>query len=259
MIPNPIGLRIDSEGSIRDQLQAAARLGLRSVVLEAAGDLAPHRLGETARRELRHILRTLELALGGLVLPTRRPFHSTDQLDDRIRRAQDVFTLAYDLGCSLVLLRAGAVPTQDDPRREPFNLALRELEARADHRGVRIALETGAEPVDSLNQFLSDVHSPILCASLDSALLLQAGLDPVPAVRSLADRLAHVYLGDAIGRGARGPNPRGYGFPPGALDWEEFLGALEEVGYRGCLTLLPDPTRPIEQQVQAILARLRSL
>ena len=36
-------------------------------------------------------------------------------------------------------------------------------------------------------------------------------------------------------------NPRGSGFPPGALDWEEYLGALEEINYRGYLTVWPDP------------------
>ena len=116
-------------------------------MVDASGDLAPHRLGETGRRELRHILRTVELSLVGLSLPTRRPFDTTDQLDERMRRADAAFAMAYELGTTIVLARAGAVPRRG--RRTPhdaFTNALRELGLRAEHRGVRLALETGAEP-----------------------------------------------------------------------------------------------------------------
>ena len=109
MIRHPLGLRLDPDRPVRDQIHEAARLGARGVVVDAIGDLAPHRLGETGRRELRHILRTVELSLVGLSLPTRRPFDTTDQLDDRIRRADAAFAMAYELGTTIVLARAGAV------------------------------------------------------------------------------------------------------------------------------------------------------
>ena len=62
MIRNPLGLRLDPDGPVRDQIFEAARLGAKGVVLDAIGDLAPQRLAETGRRELRHILRTVELS-----------------------------------------------------------------------------------------------------------------------------------------------------------------------------------------------------
>ena len=71
-------------------------------------------LGETGRRELRHILRTVEMSLVGLALPTRRPFDTTDQLDERMRRADAAFAMAYELGTKIVLARAGAVPPPED-------------------------------------------------------------------------------------------------------------------------------------------------
>ena len=82
----------------------------RGVVVEAIGDIAPHRLGETGRRELRHILKSVDIALIGLALPTRRPFDTTDQLDERMRRADAAFAMAYELGTKIILLRAGNVP-----------------------------------------------------------------------------------------------------------------------------------------------------
>ncbi len=39
MIRNPLGLRLDPDRSVRDQIQQAARLGAKGVVLEAAGAL----------------------------------------------------------------------------------------------------------------------------------------------------------------------------------------------------------------------------
>src|SRR5205807_7709444 len=98
MIRTPLALRLDPDRPTRDQVRQAATLGAKGVVLDAIGDLSPDRLSETGRRELRHMLRSVELALVALHLPTRRPFDTIDQLDDRLRRAERAFGLAYELG-----------------------------------------------------------------------------------------------------------------------------------------------------------------
>jgi sugar phosphate isomerase/epimerase len=261
MIRNPLGLRLDPDRPIRDQIYEAARLGARGVVVDAIGDLAPHRLGETGRREFRHILRTVELSLVAVSLPTRRPFDTTDQLDDRLRRADSAFAMAFELGTDVVLARVGPVPPpEDDARRGVFAGALCDLGHRAEHRGVRLAVETGTEPGETLRAFLQALDVPTLAASFDPSSLLQAGIDPVRAVRELAEWVAHAYASDATGT-ARvvAPNPRGFGFPPGALDWEEYLGALEEVGYHGFLTVWPPSGRPAPAHFAAISAQLERL
>ena len=261
IIRNPLGLRLDPDGPVRDQISEAARLGAKGVVLDAIGDLAPQRLAETGRRELRHILRTVELSLIALSLPTRRPFDTTDQLDERIRRADSAFAMAYDLGTTVVLARVGAIPPQDDAaRREVFTNAVRELGQRADHRGVRLALETGTEPGEKLGAFLETLGLPSLATSLDPGGLLQTGIDPVATIRELAHWVAHAYANDATGvSGVSASNPRGFGFPPGALDWAEYLGALEEIGYHGFLTVWPPPGRPAAVHFTAISNRLKQL
>ena len=261
MIRHPLGLRLNPDQPVRDQIHEAARLGAKGVVLDAIGDLAPHRLGETGRRELRHILRTVELSLIAVSLPTRRPFDTTDQLDDRIRRADSAFAMAYDLGTTLVLARVGAIPPQDDAARcEVFTNAVRALGQRADHRGVRLAIETGAEHGETLRSFLEALGIPTLGASIDPASLLQSGTDPVRTVRELAGWVAHAYANDATGAaGVTAVNPRGFGFPPGALDWEVYLGALEEVGYHGFLTVWPPPGRPAASVFTAIAERLKPI
>jgi sugar phosphate isomerase/epimerase len=261
MIRHPLGLRLDASRPVREQIHEAARLGARGVVLDATGELAPHRLSETGRREIRHVLRTVELALVALSLPTRRAFDTTDELDDRIRRAESAFAMAYDLGTKVVLVRAGEVPPEVEPgRREVFTMALRDLGTRAEHRGVRLALESGSGAPGALKSFLETINLPGLAVSIDPAAGLQTGADPVAAVRELAAWIVHAYAGDAIhASGSSAPNPRGPGFPPGALDWEEYLGAFEEIGYRGFLTIWPAPGRTAATEFDVIKRRLEQL
>jgi sugar phosphate isomerase/epimerase len=262
MIRSPLGLRLtpSPDRSLQDQLREAARLGAKGVVLDATGDLAPERLSETGRRELRHLLRSIELGLVALNLPTRRPFDTEDQLDDRLARAARAFALAYDLGSVLVLARLGGVPPEAEaPRREVFTRAVRELGRRADHRGVRLAVETGGEPGEILRGVLDGLDDPGLAASIDPAALLRQGHDPVAATRALGPWVAHAYATEAVGfdpANRIAVHPRGFGFAAGVLDWEEYLGALEEINYRGSLTIWPDPALEPGPQFTALAARL---
>lgn len=249
MIRNPLGLRIhaDPARSPRDQIRQAASLGAKGVVLDAAGDFSPDRLSETGRRELRHMMRTTELTLIAFNLPTRRPFDTEDQLDDRLGRADRAFALAYEVGTKLVLARVGGIPDEQDPRRVVFDRALSELARRADHRGVRLAMETGAEPGETLRSFLDATALPGLAASLDPSAMLRAGHDPAAAVRSLAPWLAHAYTDEPDPSTRRSIS----------LDWVEYLGAFEEVDYRGFLTISPDPARDTAAAFTAMAERLR--
>jgi sugar phosphate isomerase/epimerase len=259
MIRSPLGIRLNPAGPIRDQIHEAAGLGAKGVVFDATGEVAPDRLSETGRRELRHLVRSAELAMVALHLPTRRPFDTIDQLDDRLRRAENAFSLAYELGSRLVLARVGGVPPEaESGRRETFVTALTELGRRADHRGVRLAIETGPDPGSTLRAFLDGLGLVGLAASVDPGALLLQGHDPAAATRDLAGWVAHAYANDASASrgGSVPPNPRGSAFPPGALDWEEYLGALEEINYRGFLTIWPDPTRDPGPQFTALAERL---
>ena len=101
--------------------------------------------------------------------------------------------------------------------------------------------------------------NPHLAASLDPAALLMQGHDPVAATLALGPWVAHAYATDASAAGGNvaAANPRGFGFRPGVLDWEEYLGALEEIGYVGYLTLWPDARAPIAPQVTPLIERFR--
>jgi sugar phosphate isomerase/epimerase len=264
MIRSPLGLRLETrpDRSLKEALREAAALGARGVVLDAMGDLAPDRLSETGRRDLRHTLRAAELTLIALNLPTRRPFDTPEQLDDRLARADRAFSMAYELGARLVLARVGGIPPESDPDRQAtFTMALNELARRAEHRGVRLAIETGPDAGATLRGMLDTWNHPALAASIDPGELLRHGHDPIEATVTLGCWVAHAYANDASGgaRRATVAHPRGFGFPPGALAWEEYLGALEEIDYRGFLTVWPDPNLPVGPQFTTFLERAKQL
>lgn len=258
MIRSPLSLRIqaDPAASLRDQLYEAARLGFKGVVLDAAGDLNPERLGESARRDLRHQLRTIELGLFALNLPTNKPFDDLDHLEHRLERSVAAFKLAFELGVRLVTVRAGNIPAEADATRlANFTTTLAELSTRADHQGLRIAIDSATQPGSELKALLAKLASPNLGASVDPGSWLAAGVDPIDSILALGDRVYHAYGRDGAALARFGvPHPHGSGFATGTLDWESFLGALEEIAYEGPLTLWPDPGRPIRPQVEQALA-----
>ncbi len=225
MLPCPLALRLNPSQPIREQIRDAARLGAKGVVLDAIGDLAPQQLGETGRRELRHLLRSVELSFAALSLPTRRPFDTTDQLDDRLRCAELAFTMAYELGTPLILRVWAGCRTSQTRSRETFLGAVRELGRRADHRGVRLALETGPDAGGTVRGVLDGLASPGLAASIDPAALLQSGHDALETISALGPWVAHAYATDATATQLVASVARRSGFPSGALDWAEYLGA----------------------------------
>ena len=308
MIRSPLGLRLGGTRPLKQAVLEGVAAGARGFVIDALGELSPDRLGESGRREVRRLVRSADAVWIALGLPTRRPFDTLDQLEDRLARADRAFALAYDLGTDLVLVNVGPVPppepvadasgsetppptassslvtpgglilppdlaaasaqrqrAQTTPRgpsrREIFETAVTELARRADHRGVRLALETGAETGRTLAEFLQALPGPPVFADLNPVALLTRGLDPVTTTRELAGYVAHAHAGDAVGLGYAGhrlpANPRGTGFAPGVLDWEEYLGALEEIGYRGFLTVLPDHDDNALETFRAVLQRVR--
>ncbi len=254
MIRSSLGLRLawNAETDPRVQLREAASWGAKGVVLDAAGPLLPRDFGETARREFRHLLRTGELALIALHLPTRRPFDREDQLDDRIARADRAFTLAYELGSRICLLNIGAIPPADaEPRRSNLKHALERLSQTADRRGLRLTIEAGEESAQDVRALLDSIPEPRPAASIDPGAFATRGEDPALAARTLGEHLAHAYATEIAGA-KQSPLDRPFARQSiaQAIDWEAYLGALEEVAYRGFVTVWPEPTEDPKARFQ---------
>jgi L-ribulose-5-phosphate 3-epimerase len=234
-----IGVRLESLGlPLRRALADAGRLGVAGVQLDAAGDLSPNNLSQSGRRELRHLLRSHNLELAALGCPLRRGLDVAEDQQPRLEHVQRVMSLAFDLGARVTIVQAGQVPEEEKEREryERMTESLRVLGAYGDRVGVVLALETGLEAGEVLAAFLSRFDTGGLGANLDPGNLLTHGFDPLAAARALNRHIVHVHAKDArrasASRAAQ-EVPLGHG----DVDWLAFVAVLEEIEYRGWLTV----------------------
>jgi len=233
-----IGIHLESLGlPLRKALQQASSLGVSGVQVDAVGELSPNKLSETGRREFRHLLRAYNLELTALGCPLRRGLDAAEDQQPRIEHVRKVMSLSYDLGPRLVIVQAGQVP--DDANSERGARLTESLTALAQHGdriGATLALETGLESGAALRAFLDRFDSGSLGVNFDPANLLLHGFDVYESVRALHDKIVHAHAKDARSASASRAAqevPLGHG----DIDWMQLLGVLEEVEYRGWLTI----------------------
>jgi sugar phosphate isomerase/epimerase len=255
-----IGVRLESLGlPLRRALFEAARLGVAGVRVDAVGDLAPSRLSDTGRREFRHLLRSHNLELTALGCPLRRGLDAAEDQQPRIEHVRKAMTLAYDLGPRVVIVEAGRVPANDEAERgRLLTEALTALAAHGDRVGAILALETGLESGEALNACLARFDSGSLAANLDPANLLMHDFDPYEAARALNRRIVRVDAKDARLVGAS-RTAQEVLLGRGDIDWMQFLAVLEEVEYRGWLTVERESGDDRLADVTAGVAFLRRL
>jgi L-ribulose-5-phosphate 3-epimerase len=233
-----IGIRLESLGlPLRRALREAQRLGVRGVEADAAGDLSPNSLSHTGRGAFRNLLRSHNLELTALGCPLRRGLDSPEDQQQRIDHTKAVLGLSLDLGAGIAIVQAGRVPEgADDPRAPLLAEALQVLGRHGDRIGAVLALDTGLEPGAVLGAFLDRFDTGGLGVNLDPANLLMGGFDPYESARALQGRVVHAHAKDACVSGASRTAqevPLGHG----DIDWARYLAALEEIEYRGWLTV----------------------
>lgn len=239
--------------SVRGWVECAGEIGLGGVELRADPRAAfPQDLAPAERRELRDRLAkgnlwcTVHVPIYGINLASPVPSLAAASLGE-VLKAVD---LAADVGAELVVIHPGHVDPdflsldgERDRAVERFRFALEVILARAQRRGVGVAVEnkqrsrgwdmihTAAEHRSVLDRF------PTLGACLDFGHLHTMGGEPASHVDALGERLVHVHLHD--NRGAQDEHlPLGMGTVP----WRAALAALAGQGYGGRIVLeIPDP------------------
>ena len=245
-----IGLRLDClRLPVRPALRKTAALRVEGVQIDAVGDLAPDNLSATGRRELLHLVSSLGLTLTAIGFPTRHGYNTADGLEARIAGVQKVLTLSYELRAPIVTGAIGRVPEDaTHPARQILTDAMTEVGRHADRVGAVFAAETGPESGATLRKFIDSLAGMGVRANLDPANLLVKGYDPMAAVRELNDAIVHAHARDAV-REAGGELGREATPGDGDLDWNEYLGALEEVGYRGWHVIEREQTDNPEREI----------
>lgn len=185
-------------------------------------------------------------------------FQLTEENKWKVPASKAVADLAVKLGSNVVTTHIGVVP--EDKNCGTYKImkaACKEIGDYAAAKGVTFAIETGPEKAVTLRDFIADVGSKGIGVNLDPAnLVMVTDDDPVQAVYTLKDYIVHTHAKDGILKKKTDPK-RIYNFfaeggiedlrmsdyfielPLGEGDvaFDEYLKALEEIGFNGFLTI----------------------
>lgn len=255
-----IGITLESLGQpLRTAAVTAAQAGIGGLVFDAVGPLSPVALGETARREVRHLMQSHLLSALALRCPLRHGLDEIKGLEARLERLRQAMQLSFDLGARLILLGIGAIPAaEDDPVRHRMKTVLEELSQYGDRMGCRIAVDVGQEPIDIMLAFLQGIDTGSLGLSIDPATLLIEKQPIETTLLSVKGRLFHSYARDAVPRRIDRP-AKEVVLGAGDVDWLAWLGTLEAIGYAGALTIRQAATQEPLNDAKAAVQFLRRL
>ncbi len=241
----PIGVIVDSfRLPLEEAVAAAARLGVQGMQMYAvSGDTSPEALDAAKRRELRKMVEEgYGLRFSALCGDMGRGFTDPELNPMLVERSKRIVDLALDLGTNIVTTHIGVVPEDvNHPTFEIMAKACRELAEYADSVGAHFAVETGPESAAVLCRFLDSLNSKGVSVNLDPAnLVMVAGDDPVQAVYTLKDYIVHTHAKDGVMLPRNNPEDPPYQELPlgtGGVDFPAYLRALDDIGYRGFLTI----------------------
>ena len=254
----PIGVIVDSfRTDIRIAIAKAAEIGADGIQMYATkGDRAPENMTPDKRRELLDYVKSHGLRFSALCGDLGKGFAHRELNPELIEKSKRILDLAKDLETDVVTTHIGVVP--EDPTHERYGImqeACFELARYADSIGSHFAIETGPETSATLKRFLDGLHSTGVAVNLDPAnLVMVVGDDPVEAVHNLKDYIVHTHAKDGVMLQRTNPEylyrvtpmpedlkgtrfMREMPLGEGNVDFAPYLAALEEVGYRGFLTI----------------------
>jgi len=238
MKPLRVGIVAESTGlALRPAIAEASRMGAGGIQVDAAGDLAANRLGETGRREFKNLLRSYNLDLAALNVPLRHGLDVAEHQQQRIEHIQQAMQLAFDLGARKAVVPLPKVPDEQDVlRARVLRESLTAFGSFGDRTGSMLALEFGLDPADKVKAYLSTFDTGSLRLTYDPANLLMHGHDPLANVAPLPGWIVHVHARDARSAGlTRGLQEVALG--AGDVDWLALTATLQVIEFDGFLTV----------------------
>ena len=214
-----------------------------------------HNLTTAQQKELYALLKDNGLKLSAVCGDLGHGFGDPEFNPDLIERSKRILDTAKELGTDIVTTHIGVVPK--DPKHPRYRImqdACGELAQYADSINSHFAVETGPETAETLCAFLDSLNSTGVAVNLDPAnLVMVTGDDPVKAVHTLKKYIVHTHAKDGKKLLDRDPEiiyhivkplepvtdhafvelPLGEGNVP----FPAYLDALQEIGYKGFLTI----------------------
>ncbi len=252
----PIGAIIDCfKTDFDDALNQAAALGAKGIQMYATtGEHSPEVMTTAIRREMLDKVKSNGLCFSAICGDFGKGFWDPSDNPRLIEGSKRIMEMAKELETNIVTTHIGVVP--EDPNHDRYKImqeACHTLAEYADSLGAHFAIETGPETAEVLKGFLDSLNSRGVAVNFDPANLVMVKQDdPVKGVHLLKDYIVHTHAKDGIHVWDKDPEimygiktepvktPRaGKELPLGQGDvpFPEYLKALDEVGYRGFLTI----------------------
>ncbi len=254
----PIGVIINSfRTDTNTSILKAAKMGAHGIQMYATkGENAPENLTTARRRELLDMVKSNGMCFSALCGDLGEGFFRPERNAMLIEKSKRILELARELDTDVVTTHIGVVP--NDPEHERYKImqeACFELSRYADSLDAHFAIETGPEPSSVLKTFLDSLGSRGVAVNLDPAnLAMVVADDAVDAVYNLRDYIVHTHAKDGVMLERTNPEYI-YGVTPkpedikgirffkelplgeGSVDFPAYLKALEDIGYKGFLTI----------------------
>lgn len=222
-------------GRLQESLPAIAAAGAQGVQFDVRHEFPPEQLTETGRRDFLHLLGETGLRVASTTFPLKRPLWDEQELDRKLAAIRAAMTFTFSLKASVMTLRIGQLPNEQQPRSlQLLRELLRDLATFGNHQGVTLALSTAGAPYATLWSELQAITTGPLGVDFDPAWCVMNGMSTTEALRAIHGGVAHVQLRDGVRLLDGGGEETRYG--DGAVDWLELLALLSEMDYGGWLT-----------------------
>ncbi len=255
----PIGAILESfRQDTYTAVKMAAKMGINGLQMYCTnGEHAPENFSATARRELLDFVKSEGLCFSAICGDLGQGFGNPEKNPQLVEKSKRIMDLAKEMETNIVTTHIGVVPA--DPTHDRYKImqeACFALAEYADSIDAHFAVETGPERAKELKAFLDSLGSHGVGVNLDPAnLVMVTGDDPVAAVYTLKDYIVHTHAKDGIKLQDGNPeyiyrvvHPipeevkgvryfKEVALGEGSVPFDRYLAALDDIGYRGYLTI----------------------
>lgn len=257
----PIGVLLESfRTDLKTALKSAVECGVSGVqVLATTGEMTPENASPEARRDFVNAVKDNGLVISAVCgdFICGNPeynFYEARCKKDLVERSKRIVDFSKEMGVDIITTHVGVIPADpESEKRKAMRETCNELAEYASRMNAHFAIETGPELAVTLKSFLDSLDSKGIGVNLDPAnFVMVTGDDPANAVLTLKDYIVHTHAKDGRRLIAGDPEviygeieaeiqdakyfielPLGEGDVP----FERYLKALDEIGYKGFLTI----------------------